>query len=303
MAILSFIGKPISNLLLTFINPIKQEYKSISRDIESKSNSYIFQKDSIERLESENRVLTKRLLEQENYINSMKSIYDSLPNLTKVPIGSISLAQSISYVKLNTFSQIILTKPKGIKEDKIYGLLQNNVVAGTARVQNGQLYGYLTSDESCRFSVFIGDDQVPGIAIGTFKNNMSVKFIPKWNTINKGDHVFTSGLDGIFYSNIPVGIVDSVEKLGSYTVAHIKTYSDIYNPDLFFLIDNATERLLDTFDKQKDINILPKKKIQPIVNQIEKKASKKIVKPKEIKKIKKDIEKKTLLDVSPFDLF
>lgn len=302
MAILSFIGKPISNIFLTIINPIKQEYKSISKDIEEKSNSYIFQQESIERLSHENRILTKRLLEQQNYINSIKTIYKTLPNLTQTPIGTVSLSQAISYVKLNTFSQIILTKPKGVVEDKIYGLVQNNVVAGTAKVKNGQLYGYLTSDDACRFSVFIGDEKIPGIAVGTFKNNMSVKFIPNWNNINKGDKVYTSGLDGIFYANIPVGIVDSIDKLGAYTVAHIKTFSDIYNPDLFFLIDNAKDKILDNFDKEKDLNILPKKKIQPIVEKIKPKKPKKKVKTK-VKQKKEEERKKTLLEISPFDLF
>jgi rod shape-determining protein MreC len=151
-------------------------------------------------------------------------------------------------VKLNSFSQIILTKPKGIEEDKLYGLIQGNVVAGTAKVHNNQLYGYLTSDKKCRFSVFIGETEAPGIALGSVENEMVVKFIPKWHVIQEGDAVVTSGLDGIFFAGLPVGVVTKVEIQSAYTVAHIKTYSDIFHPKTFFLINDAKASLMEGYD-------------------------------------------------------
>jgi len=77
---------------------------------------------------------------------------------------------------------------------------------------------------------------------------MIIKFIPKWHKIQKGDRVFTSGLDNIFFSNVPVGIVTSVEIQSSYKVAHIRTYSDIYHPKTFFLINNAQVTIAQNFD-------------------------------------------------------
>ncbi|MDQ7083586.1 MAG: rod shape-determining protein MreC [Sulfurovum sp.] len=231
---------PITDMLLRMINPIKQSYQSFTQEIEDKSHSYIFQKESIERLGIENRVLRKRLLEQMHYIQGVQNIYETLPYLTRIPNASISIIETISYVKLNSFSQVILTKPKGLIEDKLYGIIQKNVVAGTARVMSNQLYGYLTSDEKCRFSVFIGDTDAPGIALGHKQNEMIVKFIPKWHNIAVGDKVITSGLDDIFFNDIPVGIVSKVEVQSSYTIAHIKTYSDIFHPKTFFLINDAT---------------------------------------------------------------
>ncbi|HFD14621.1 MAG TPA: rod shape-determining protein MreC [Epsilonproteobacteria bacterium] len=241
----------ITDTLLGAINPIKQSYKNFTQDLEDKSHSYIFQKESIEKLSRENRVLRKRLLEQMHYIEQVKNIYKALPNLSRLPLASISIIQTISYVKLNSFSQVILTKPKGLVENKLYGLIQGRVVAGTARVNNNQLYGYLTSDNKCRFSVFIGKTNAPGIALGYEKNEMMIKFIPKWHNIQKGNKVITSGLDGIFFANIPVGIVTKVEVQSSYTVAYIKTYSDIFHPKTFFLINDAKAHLTDNFDRYK----------------------------------------------------
>jgi len=238
----------ITNVLLGIINPIKQNYKSVTQGIEDKSHSYLFQKESIEKLGRENRILRKHLLEQTHYIQQVKNIYDVLPKLAKLPIHNISISETISYVKLNSFSQLILTKPKELKEDKLYGLIQEKVVAGVARLHNNQLYGYLTSDEKCRFSVFIGKDNAPGIAMGEDTNKMIVKFIPKWYKIKKGDKVVTSGLDDIFFGNIPVGIVTKMELQSSYKVAYIQTYSDIYHPKTFFLINDAKASVTEGFD-------------------------------------------------------
>ena len=247
----------ITTTLLSAINPVKQSYKMFTQNLEDKSHSYIFQKESIEKLSRENRILHKQLLEQKHYLEEIRNIYQILPNLTQFPQSSIAIIETISYVKLNSFSQIILTKPKDLQENKLYGIIQNRVVAGIAEIQSNQLYGYLTSDKKCRFSVFIGEKKAPGIAIGEEKNRMLIKFIPKWHDIKKGDKVYTSGLDKIFFANIPVGIVEKIEVQSSYTVAHIKTYSDIFHPKTFFLITNAQATLTEDFDNNQTNTVLP----------------------------------------------
>ena len=238
----------ITDTLLNVINPIKQKYKALTQEIEDKGHSYLFQKESIEKLSKENRILRKRLLEQTHYIRQVKDIYSVLPRLSKMPVENVSLTNTISYVKLNSFSQIILTKPKGVKEKHLYGLIQDSVAAGIATVHNNQLYGYLTSDKKCRFAVFIGKGKAPGIALGLSKNIMIVKFIPKWHKIKKGDKVVTSGLDNIFFADIPVGIVTKVDIQSAYKVAYIKTYADIFHPKVFFLINDASVTLTEGFD-------------------------------------------------------
>jgi len=257
----------ISDALLSIVNPIKQNYKNLMQGIKDKTHSYIFQKESIEKLGSENRVLRKRLLEQIHYIQQVKNIYTVLPKLSKLPIHNISISETISYVKLNSFSQIILTKPKELKVDKLYGLIQGKVVAGIAELHNNQLYGYLTSDEKCRFSVFIGKEHAPGIAIGVSTNKMFIKFIPKWYKIKEGDKVITSGLDDIFFANIPVGVVTKVELQSSYKVAYIQTYSDIYHPKTFFLVNDAKASIAGGFDS-KATRLKPFKVLRSIYSDI-----------------------------------
>jgi rod shape-determining protein MreC len=255
--------------------------------------------------------------------------------LSHLPVHNISIAETISYVKLNSFSQIILTRPKDLVEEKLYGLIQGTVVAGIAKLQNNQLYGYLTSDNKCRFSVFIGKNEAPGIALGVNKNEMIIKFIPKWHNIHVGEKVVTSGLDDIFFADLPVGIVTKIEVQSSYKVAHIKTYSDIFHPKTFFLIHDAKATLAENFDSNsthfaincpKDENqdnnitetVLPESNMTiPIISSIPSRVDQtqpEIIEPvaptentipekKVIKKIKKDHNKKKKAVSRSLDLF
>jgi rod shape-determining protein MreC len=240
----------IIDLLLSLINPVKQTYTNVTKDIEDKSQSYVYQKESIQRLTKENKSLHKRLLEQEHYIQQVKDLYRRIPSLDRMPKRSVDIVQTISYVKLNSFSQVILTKPDDLNEDKdrLYGLIQGDVVAGVAKVRNSNLYGSLISYEKCRFSVFVGPKKAAGIAMGVNPKEMYIKFIPKWSEIKKGDEVVTSGLDTIFFANIPVGVVERVEVESSYKIAYIKVYADVLKPDYFYLIKDPSKTLTSKFD-------------------------------------------------------
>ncbi len=230
----------IASSLMDASIPIKHSYQNILHSAEEARENYINQKNHIKELKDKNQELQQKLLEQKNYIEQAKNLRAVFPSLKKMHIkDGVDLVQTISYVKFNNFSQIILTKPKNISNDRIYGLIQDNVVGGVARIENNQLHGYLTSDDKCRYSVYVGSQMAPGIAIGGGNRLTTIQFIPKWFNIKQGDKVFTSGLDGIFYANIPVGIVSKVELQGSYKVAYVNTYNDVYHPKLFFMITHA----------------------------------------------------------------
>ena len=241
----------IRGAVLNLINPIKTNYKDLTREIKDKSHSYLFQKEQIQKLTRENRVLRKYLLDQTHYIRQVASVYKALPSLAKLPYKSITLVDTISYVKLNKFDEILLSLPqkKSLKEGKVYGLIQDEVVAGTAQLKDGILYGYLLSNPKCRFSVFVGPKRHPGIAMGVNSRYMAVRYIPKWAKIRVGDRVETSGLDQIFFAYIPVGIVKKVVVEGSYKTAYIQTYADTLHPRLFFLITDARPYLVSYYDQ------------------------------------------------------
>ena len=240
----------IVDILLSVINPVKQTYTNVTREVGDKSQSYVYQKENIQKLSKENKFLRKRLLEQKHYVQQVSDLYKRIPSIERLPKNSVDIVQTISYVKLNSFSQIILTKPQNLinSKDKLYGLIQGSVAGGVARVHNNNLYGALISNEKCRFSVFVGKKRAAGIAMGINAKQMYVKFIPKWSKIKPGDEVKTSGLDTIFFANIPVGVVERVEVESSYKVAYIKAYADVLHPDYFYLIKDPSVTLTSKFD-------------------------------------------------------
>ncbi len=240
----------IVNMLLSVVNPVKQTYTNITKEIGEKGQSFVYQKENIQKLQKENKFLRKRLLEQKHYIQQVSDLYKKIPSIERMPRDSIDIVQTISYVKLNTFSQVILTKPHNFKgnEKKLYGLIQGGVVGGVAKLVNNNLYGALVSSDKCRFSVFVGEKRSAGIAMGINTKQMYVKFIPKWAKIKKGDEVYTSGLDTIFFANIPVGIVEKVQIENSYKVAYIKPHADILHPDYFYLVTDPSVTIASKFD-------------------------------------------------------
>ncbi len=245
--------KGIRHSLTGFINPIKIDYKSFLQNISDKSHSYLIQKEQIEKLSRENRVLRKYLLDQTHYLRQLASIYNKLPTLQKLPYKSITLVDTVSYVKLNKFDEILLSLPKKshLEEGKVYGLIQDEVVAGTAKLKNGILYGYLLSNPQCRFSVYTGPKRYPGIAMGTGEELIAVKYLPKWAKIKKGDRVETNGFDGIFFAYVPVGEVVGVAIEGSYKTAYVRPYADTLHPRLFFLITDAKPYLASYYDQNR----------------------------------------------------
>jgi len=215
--------------------PIKEGYLNISNDIKGAMDKYLNQSDSIDKLEHDNVLLRKYLYQQKTRLMELEELHKN--NVKRFNIHkNILRVQTISYKKLNDFSQVYLTKGDELKKDKIFGLIQKNVAAGIAIKTDGPLKGILLSNEECQFSTFIGEKKRPGIAKGIDAQSMEINFIPKWSQINIGDKVITSGLDNIFLPNIPVGVVTKVITKSTYKTAIIKIHANVLHPNFFYLV-------------------------------------------------------------------
>lgn len=215
--------------------PIKESYLNLSNDMHNTIDRFSNQSKSIEALQEENILLRKYLYQQKMSIIQLEQLngfsqlkFDLQENIIRV--------QTISYKKLNDFSQIYLTKGDKLSKEKIYGLIQKNVASGIAIKNEGPLKGVLLSNPECQFSTFIGKENTPGIAKGIDAQSMEINFIPKWSKIAIGDKVVTSGLDNIFLPNIPVGVVTKIITKSTYKTAIIKTYADVLHPNFFYLV-------------------------------------------------------------------
>jgi rod shape-determining protein MreC len=227
--------------------PIKESYLNLTNNIQTSIDQYLNQAEAVEKLKNENLLLRKYLYQQKIKIVKLEALhtYDEEKfNHHK----NILRVQTISYKKLNDFSQIYLTNGDELKKDKIFGLIQKNVAAGIAIKTDEPLKGILLSNEECQFSTFIGEKKRPGIAKGIDAQHMEINFIPKWSQINIGDKVVTSGLDNIFLPNIPVGIVTKVITKSTYKTAIIKIHADVLHPNFFYLVK-------EVIHTPKDINI------------------------------------------------
>jgi rod shape-determining protein MreC len=215
--------------------PIKTYYLEANNKMEASIDKYLKQAVSLDELKSENILLRKYLYQQKINIVQLEQLtqnnekkFNNHQNILRI--------QTISYKKLNDFSQIYLTKGESLSEDKIYGLIQKNVVAGIAMKEKNSLKGILLSNPICQFSTFIGEKKTPGIAKGIDAESIEVNFIPKWSKITVGDKVMTSGLDDIFLPNIPVGVVTNIITKSTYKTAIVQTYADILHPNFFYLV-------------------------------------------------------------------
>ncbi len=229
--------------------PIKEYYLQITNSIKDSRDKYLKQAEAIEELKKENILLRKYLYQQKITIVQLEQLtqfnekkFNNHNNILRV--------QTISYKKLNDFSQVYLTNSSELGEDKIYGLIQKNVVAGIAIKENNTLKGILLSNPICQFSTFIGKDKTPGIAKGIDAENIEVNFIPKWSKINVGDKVLTSGMDNIFLPNIPVGEVTNIITKSTYKTAIVKTYADVLHPNFFYLVKEVLQEPNDENSSQ-----------------------------------------------------
>jgi len=221
--------------------PIKEHYLELSNSINDSIDQYLHQAKSVKNLKEENLLLRKYLYQQKLNLIELKQLNQF--NETKFNnFDNILRVQTISYKKLNDFSQIYLTKGEALGEDKIYGLIQKNVVAGIALKEDELLKGLLLSNPICQFSIFIGDKKTPGIAKGIDEQSIEVNFIPKWSKIEVGDKVVTSGLDNIFLPQIPVGEITNIITKSTYKTAIVKTYADILHPNFFYLVKEVLNK-------------------------------------------------------------
>jgi rod shape-determining protein MreC len=75
--------------------------------------------------------------------------------------------------------------------------------------------------------------------MGKSDQEMIVRYIPAWMSVQEGDEVVTNGLDGIFFAGVKVGKVTKVNRLNAYIEAIIKPYYTAFNPDYFYIVESS----------------------------------------------------------------
>ncbi len=205
------------------------------KDFTTESFSKHFnQAEQIEQLKARNQELEYAAVLTTSFANQLNHILEDKNSTRYLP--QVSLARAISYVRLNDYKRLWLDLAK-VSPNKNKGLIYKGYTIGIAINKEGRAMALLQGDEQCVFSVYVGKNKAPGLVQGE-DGKMKVKFIPKWAKINIGDEILTSGLDNIFFSDVPVGIVSAIEDEDMYQSVEVKPYASINIPAYLYVVDN-----------------------------------------------------------------
>ncbi|WP_458700770.1 rod shape-determining protein MreC [Sulfurospirillum sp. 1307] len=226
-------GNDIKSYFVKFSVGSVSTYLDYKEFIQNKIDEHFSQANEIKKLREENQRLkaSKELLEafasHLNDVLKQKGVDKYTPK--------VKLVRSVSYVNLNDYFKVWIDY-KDFNSSKIYGLLNNGASAGIVVSNNNNPMALLLGDPKSTFSVFVGKDKIPGIVIGK-KHEVIVKYIPLWMYPKVGDEVTTSGLDGIFFPGVRVGVVKEVIKEEFSKSAIIEPYSKISVPLYYHIIE------------------------------------------------------------------
>ncbi|WP_104722036.1 rod shape-determining protein MreC [Helicobacter mesocricetorum] len=222
------VSKEIHSEVLYLGNAIKIGILNINNNIINIITRHFRQAEQIKHLNNELR--DKQQIEY--FFNALnvehKQLLESVSSKLSLELPNIHLVRNISYVDMNNYVKIWLQSDFDRRPDDklIFGLIHNNSVAGIAKFENHRLIGYLNGDEKCSYSTVIGENKIPGIAKYDANKGFIVDYIPLFPPVQIGDIVYTSGYDNIFYPEILVGEVQSVEYRHGYQIAVVKPALD-----------------------------------------------------------------------------
>jgi len=213
----------LKSSLSSFISTCKQAYEK-----------YIEQKETIEKLLSENRFLKDEIQDIAVKYASCKD----LKNFKLLNIPDVTFTQVISYAKLPDFTQIYINYDKPFTKPR--GLIYNDLAAGIAvKHYTNYSLALLNSNEKTSYTVYIGKEKIPGIFYGKINK---IRYIPKFKNISPGDIVITSGLDGVFYEGVKVGKIVDVKEKKLYQEAEVKLFYNDLNPEYFYVVDTHIDK-------------------------------------------------------------
>lgn len=184
----------------------------------------------IERLEADSLQYQSLRVEFDN-------LYYALQTERRYMDPDFHLVRVLSYMTLGTYTKIWMNYTYEGNEPKVFGLVKDGYAIGIAKMVNNHLLGILNGDEDCSYSVYIGENRVPGTLRTTEQGEIVIDYIPAWQSIQSGDEVVTSGLDGIFFEDVQVGIVESIKPENGYLRATLQPYQFSNRLRYVWLID------------------------------------------------------------------
>ena len=228
------IDKIIVIELTNFTNGLKYSYKNIYDKYNNKFSSYFEQSEQILKLKEQ---LDKDKKYKILYKIANEKIKEHEQNLVQSKDTTLKYVEVLSYLHINDFTKVLLDTNMKIGNKILALCTLDGYSAGIVMQQKNQIVAYLNNNDRANYAVYVGKNKIPGITSGMNKqNNIIIKYIPKWHTINIGDEVFTSGMDNIFPAGLKVGVVEEIEEDGNTQIAYIKPSIEVLDKKYFYII-------------------------------------------------------------------
>lgn len=192
------------------------------------------QAEQIALLKERNKDLERNSILAAAFANQLNRLLEDKNSTQYFP--NVSLVRAISYVQMDDYRKVWLDLVVDASS-QIKGLIYQGYTAGVAINKDGRMMAILQGDEQCSFSVYVGVGKFPGVMQGQ-NGKLMVKFVPKYAKIKIGDEVLTSGLDGIFFAGIPVGVINGIIDEDMYQNATVKPYVEVNIPMYLYMVDH-----------------------------------------------------------------
>lgn len=226
-------GEIFSKEVVNLNSSIVKIYDDGIKFIVNKVNEHFRQKEEIISLRTQNAELEKSAVLLASFAKELNEIL--IDKNSSVYEPKIQLVRALSYVNISDYNKIWLDKFVDYNSSKIYGLIYHGKSAGIVISKDDRPMAILQNDPKNIFAVFVGNEKIPGIAHGN-KNGLLIKFIPQWLHPKEGDEVYTSGLDGIFFSGVPVGKVIKVIEESLYKSVLVEPYVKVDIPSYLYAV-------------------------------------------------------------------
>ncbi|TKX31227.1 rod shape-determining protein MreC [Campylobacter estrildidarum] len=229
-----YYGGLIKKNVLLINDVVIEEFYGVKDFISEEFSKHFDQVEQIEKLKARNQELEYMAVLTTTFANQLNRILED-KNSTKY-LPQVSLTRAISYVQLNDYKKLWLDFVK-VPPNKNRGLIYKGYTVGIAINKDNRPMAILQGDEQCVFAVYIGKNKIPGLIKGE-NGKILVKFIPKSFKIHIGDEILTSGLDNIFFSDVPVGRIIQIYDGDIYQSAEVKPYAQINIPAYLYMVDS-----------------------------------------------------------------
>jgi len=208
-------GDQLSNVGLRPLSPWQRAFHWVVGSVRAVFQNYIL----LVNLKEENRQLEEeiRRLKQENA--DLKESTQTLERLqrllllkAKVP-GAMIAAEVVAYSPSPWFRTIVINKGQrdGVRKGFPVVTLEG-VVGKVTKVSSSSSVVLLVIDRNSAVDCLVQRTRQRGILEGEGEGRCYLRYVPRTEEIQVGDHIVTSGLEGIFPKGLSMGEVAKVEK-------------------------------------------------------------------------------------------